>query len=153
MTSARSVHPHVDALVARLRVEGIPSRSSFLAAQVAGAKDSDLCALLEAWAERAVPRGFRHGPLLLPEGQPRELDRVPLGWKHEDYGCADMIVCDTFTALVLGTVTWERESRLVYLHPEREHEGIFLMPWWDERGPREGTKQVAPSLEALLART
>lgn len=40
----------------------------------------------------------------------------------------------------------------MFVKPASPHEGVLLMPWWDERGPREAGTVVAPSLEALLAR-
>jgi hypothetical protein len=147
-----SPHPHVDALIARMRTEGAACKSPFLAAEVTLATAPDLRAFLETWSEWAVPLTLRCGPLTFDRAQPRQHDRIPLAWKHEDYGCSDMVVCDTFEAIALGSVAYQGEMRVVYTRPDREAEGIMLMPWWDERGAAEGTIQIAPSLEALLSR-
>jgi hypothetical protein len=145
-------YPRVTAFAARLAEEGKRSRSTFLSAQASQAKAPDVRAFLEAWAEYDPPAPFRFGPLDLQHPRPTKLDDVPSSWKHDDYGCEDMSVCDTFPGIILGTITLERQRRAVYTRPEWEREGVMLLPWWDERGPAEGTRQIEPSLEALLAR-
>lgn len=143
-------HPHVDALVARLVAEAARLARKADGEGVASATAADLRALLTAWAAHDPEPGFRCGPLTLAR-RPRELDRIPCGWKHDDYGCADMSVCETFPALVLGTIRRRGDDRPVFVRVASAPAAVLLVPWWDERGPAETGVVIAPSVEALLA--
>ena len=134
-----SSHPNLDALIVRLAREVAPSTCVFLSSLAARTADTDLRAFLEAWSRFESPPGFVFGPLTLPKRRPAALDRIPIGWKHEDYGCADMTACDFASALIVGTALWHGESRAIYTHPERSGDGFHVVPWWDERGASEGT--------------
>jgi hypothetical protein len=139
--------PRTEAFIERLRATApTVKESAFLVSFAARSMPEDLRMLLSFWSWHRIDAPLQAGRFTIRPGQPGKMDRIPSSWKHEDYGCDDLVVGDTFEGFELGTIPWKKERRDVYVTASDNYQSIRLYPTVDE-----SYITVAPSLEALLA--